>query len=90
MNSSMTQIRERNLEIGKMSESTRVGVSRLQRAMQDASESLGQFRADSGQRAPDTQALQVDELEPIGVAPTVYREEDMSALESAQPTRASV
>jgi methyl-accepting chemotaxis protein len=90
MNSSMTQIRERNVEIGKVSESTRVGVSRLQKAMHDASESLGQFRADSGQRTPDTQALKVDELEPIGVAATVYREEDMSALESAAPTRASV
>ena len=90
MNSSMTQIRERNLEIGKVSESTRVGVSRLQRAMQDASESLAQFRSDSGGRIPDTQALQLDELEPIGVAPTVYREEDMSALESAERTRASV
>ncbi|MEE4144901.1 MAG: methyl-accepting chemotaxis protein [Halieaceae bacterium] len=90
MNSSMTQIRERNLEIAKVSESTRVGVSRLQRAMQDASESLGQFRADSGNRVSDTQSIRVDELEPIGVASTVYREEDMSALESAEPSRASV
>lgn len=90
MNSSMTQIRERNLDISKVSESTRVGVSRLQRAMQDASDSLGQFRAESGNRILDTQTIRVDELEPIGVAPTVYREEDMSALETAEPSRASV
>lgn len=90
MNSSMRQIGERNLEIGKASESTRVGVARLQRAMQDASESLGKFRLGAGRGASETQAIQVEELEPIGVAPRVYREEDMSALESAEPTRASV
>ena len=38
----------------------------------------------------ENQAIQVEELEQIGVAPTVYREEDMSALESSEPTRASV
>ena len=90
MNSSMTQIREKNLEIGKVSESTRVGVARLQRAMQDASESLGKFKADSANRAPESKAIKMEGLEPIGVAATVYREEDMSALESAEPTRASV
>jgi len=90
MNSSMTQIRERNLEIGKVSESTRVGVTRLQHAMQDAAESLGKFKSGAGERTPENQAIQLEELEPIGVAPTVYREEDMSALESSEPTRASV
>lgn len=90
MNSSMTQIRERNLEIGKVSESTRVGVTRLQHAMQDAAESLGKFKSGAGERTAENQAIQVEELEPIGVAPTVYREEDMSALESSEPTRASV
>ena len=90
MNSSMTQIREKNLEIGKVSESTRVGVARLQRAMQDAAESLGKFKADSANRAPESKAIKMEGLEPIGVAATVYREEDMSALESAEPTRASV
>jgi methyl-accepting chemotaxis protein len=90
MNSSMTQIRERNLEIGKVSESTRVGVARLQHAMQDAAESLGKFKSGAGERTAENQAIQVEELEQIGVAPTVYREEDMSALESSEPTRASV
>jgi twitching motility protein PilJ len=88
MNSSMTQIRERNIEIGKFSESTRMGVGRLQRAMRDASESLGKFKAGSAAAHADDASTERDELEPIGVAPRVYREEDMSALETSQKARA--
>ena len=90
MKSSMSQIRERNQEIGKFSESTKVGVARLQRSMRDAAESLGQFR--SGGHAPAVAvATRPEELESIGVAPRVYLEEDMSALESAdRAARASV
>ena len=90
MNSSMTQIRERNLEIGKVSESTVIGVGRLQRAMRDASESLGQFKPVGTTRVTGSEAVQVEEVESIGVAPTVYREEDMTALEAGEPSRASV
>lgn len=90
MNSSMTQIRERNTEIGKFSESTRVGVGRLQRTMRDASESLGKFKTGGGVSRSDISSAERDELEPIGVAPRVYREEDMSALEGSEQTRASV
>jgi len=88
MNSSMTQIRERNIEIGKFSESTRMGVGRLQRAMRDASESLGKFKAGSAAAHADDASAEPDELEPIGVAPRVYREEDMSALETSEKARA--
>jgi twitching motility protein PilJ len=90
MNSSMTQIRERNLEIGKFSESTRVGVGRLQRTMRDASESLGKFKAGGAAVHSDGMNAELDELEPIGVATRVYREEDMSALETSEQARASV
>jgi twitching motility protein PilJ len=90
MNSSMTQIRERNLEIGKFSESTRVGVGRLQRTMRDASESLGKFKAGGAAVHSDGMNAELDELEPIGVATRVYREEDMSALEASEQARASV
>ena len=90
MNSSMTQIRERNLEIGKVSESTVIGVGRLQRAMRDASESLGQFKPVGTPRVTGNESVQAEEVESIGVAPTVYREEDMTALEAAEPSRASV
>jgi len=89
MNSSMAQIRERNLEIGKFSESTRGGVARLQRSMRDASESLARFKAERD-RGRTHSASDVAELEQIPAAPRVYREEDMSALENAGRTRASV
>jgi methyl-accepting chemotaxis protein len=90
MNSSMTQIRERNTEIGKFSESTRLGVGRLQRTMRDASESLGKFKAGGAAAQGSDTGNKLDELEPIGVAPRVYREEDMSALETSEQARASV
>jgi twitching motility protein PilJ len=90
MNNSMTQIRERNQEIGKFSESTRVGVGRLQRTMRDASLSLGNFKAEGAPARSNNVSAELDELEPIGVAPRVYREEDMSALETSEQARASV
>ncbi|MEM6579724.1 MAG: methyl-accepting chemotaxis protein [Pseudomonadota bacterium] len=90
MNSSMTQMRERNEEIGTFSESTRVGVGRLQKSMRDAADSLGKFKAGRGSVSSESMASEVNELEPIGVAKTVYREEDMSALEASEQARASV
>tara|TARA_R110001592_G_scaffold337300_1_gene623577 strand:+ start:187297 stop:189375 length:2079 start_codon:yes stop_codon:yes gene_type:complete len=90
MNSSMTQIRERNIEIGKFSESTRIGVGRLQRTMRDASASLGKFKAGGTVNQSKDVSAELEELEPIGVAPRVYREEDMSALEASEQARASV
>lgn len=90
MNNSMAQIRERNKEIGKFSEATRLGVSRLQRSMRDAAESLGQFRIDVGAEVADSSVGELEELEPIAAAARVYREEDMSALESEEQKRATV
>jgi len=90
MNSSMTQIRERNTEIGKFSEGTRLGVGRLQRTMRDASTSLGKFKAGGAAAPGNDMGAELDEVEPIGVAPRVYREEDMSALETSEQARASV
>jgi len=90
MNTLMSQIRERNLEIGKFSETTQRGVARLQKSMRDASDSLGQFKADSGPETAAAPSSEPDDLETIGVASRVYREEDMSALESAERARASV
>ena len=90
MNSSMTQIGDRNLEIGKFSESTKAGVSRLQKTLRDAAESLGQFKPDGGAGKAERESTDVEDLERIGAAPRVYREEDMSAFEVAQRVRASV
>ncbi|MCB1700429.1 MAG: hypothetical protein KDI14_06270, partial [Halioglobus sp.] len=90
MNSSMTQIRERNLEIGKFSEFTKLGVARLQKTMRDASESLAQFRSGGSTVIAGAVRTRIEDLEQIGVAPRVYLEEDMSALEDAEQVRASV
>jgi twitching motility protein PilJ len=90
MNNSMAQIRERNMEIGKFSEATRLGVARLQRSMRDASAGLSQFRLDGGEERSDSDKANPEELEPIRVASRVYLEEDMSALETAEQARASV
>ena len=90
MNSSMAQIRERNLEIAKFSESTQLGVTALQKSMRDAARSLGQFRIDASARLPEAGAKDIAELDHIPAAARVYREEDMSALETADTVRASV
>ena len=89
MNNSMTQIRERNMEIGKFSESTMIGVARLQRTMRDASDSLGKFRLGASPVAAE-QPAHPEDLERIAVSSRVYREEDMSALEGAERARVSV
>ncbi len=90
MNSSMTQIRERNMEIGKFSESTKLGVLRLQRSMRDASDSLGKFRLGTSRVAVEHRAVFAEDLERIAAAPRVYREEDMSAFETAERVTATV
>ena len=90
MNNSMAQIRERNVEISKFSEATRLGVARLQRSMREASDGLGQFRIDPAAAAPVSDTANPETLEPIGAASRVYLEEDMSALEAAEQARASV
>ncbi len=89
MNKSMAQIRERSVEIGKLSDATRSGVGRLQRSMHQAFTGLDQFQLDT--RAASTPApAAVKELDKIAVPSRVYREEDMSALEAAEGARASV
>lgn len=90
MNSSMAQIRERNLEISRFSESTQLGVTSLQESMREASRSLGQFRIDSRASLPEEDLEETAELEHIPAATRVYREEDMSALEVADAVRATV
>jgi len=90
MNSSMTQIRERNMDIGKFSESTKLGVLRLQRSMRDAADSLGKFRLGASRAVVEPRAVFAEDLERIAAAPRVYREEDMSAFESTERVKATV
>jgi twitching motility protein PilJ len=90
MSSSMAEIRELNMEIGELSGSTQLGVTRLQTSMRDASHNLGQFRIDGESAYRQAPVGEVEELEPIGNAKQVYREDEMSALETAHKSRVSV
>ena len=89
MSSSMAEIAERNLEITELNETAQKDVNSLQRSMQSAVSSLGQFRIDSD-GAYSAAVGEVEDLESIRSATRVYREEEMSALESAQKKRASL
>ncbi|WP_188109565.1 methyl-accepting chemotaxis protein [Pseudohalioglobus sediminis] len=92
MSSSMAEIRERNLEISELNETAQKGVNSLQRSMREAAQNLGQFRIDgnSAYQAAVESEGDVNELESIRAATQVYREEEMSALESAEKARASL
>ena len=48
MNSSMSEIRDRNLEISKFSETTQGGVGSLQESMRNVAENLRQFKIETG------------------------------------------
>ncbi len=90
MNSSMARISERNLDISEYSEHTQAGVSNLQKSMRNVAESLSQFRIEEG----DVQALsskdQPGSLESIKSSRKIYREDEMSALESEERDRLTV
>ena len=88
MSSSMAEIRERNLEISELSASTQDGVNALQCCVGEVAEGLDHFRTESD--SAYQRSMPGEELEPVRTATRVYREEEMSALEAAQPTRASV
>ena len=88
MSSSMAEIRERNLEISELSASTQDGVNALQSRVGEVAEGLDHFRTESD--SAYQRSMPGEELEPVRTATRVYREEEMSALEAAQPTRASV
>lgn len=90
MSSSMAEIRERNMEIGELSESTQVGVSALQNCVGEVAEGLDLFRTQADSAYQRSTPGEVEELETVRTATRVYREEEMTALETAQPTRASI
>ncbi len=89
MNSSMDEIRERNLDISEYSESTQVGVSGLKASMRDVAENLRQFKIEKA-RTDEPGLSTAEDLKHIQDASQIYGEEEMSALESAEETRASV
>jgi twitching motility protein PilJ len=89
MNSSMDEIRERNLDISEYSESTQVGVSGLKTSMRDVAANLRQFKIEKA-RGDEQGLTAVEDLTQIQDASQIYREEEMTALESVKETRASV
>ncbi|RLA48447.1 MAG: hypothetical protein DRQ97_04230 [Gammaproteobacteria bacterium] len=90
MNSSMDEIRERNLDISEYSKSTQMGVSSLKASMRDVAENLRQFKIEK-MRGDDQDGLSaVGDLKHIQGASQIYHEEEMKALESAKEARASV
>ena len=90
LSSSMAEIRERNMEIGELSESTQVGVSALQNCVGEVAEGLDHFHTEADSAYKRSIPGEVDELDAVRTAPRVYREEEMSVLETAPTTRASV
>ena len=76
MNSSMSEIRERNLEISEYSEFTQGGVASLQNSMRDVADNLSQFKIEE----------ESGDVGPSG-ARKVYEEDGMAVLETTQEER---
>jgi len=82
MNNSMSEIRDRNLEISEFSEYTQGGVGSLQKSMRDVAENLSQFKIEKDESARAA-------LHSAG-SRKVYAEDEMSALETTDEERLSV
>jgi len=87
MNSSMDAIRERNAEIGTYNETTRQGVSNLNRSMIQVERSLSQFRIEETSETDRTLAA-IEDLKKIQSARKVLDEDEMKALETSKPVQA--
>lgn len=83
MNSSMAEIRERNLDISEYSEETQVGVSALQQSMRAVAQSLSQFRIEEDAAAGDSGLAELDDMKHIPSPAKLYDEREMSELEKA-------
>ncbi len=89
MSSSMSEIRDRNIEISELNEFAQKGVAALQNSIRDAARSLGQFRIDANSAydiAPPSG--EVEDLESFRAATQVYVEDEVSAPEGAEKKRA--
>ncbi|TXS93722.1 methyl-accepting chemotaxis protein [Parahaliea maris] len=83
MNSSMAEIRERNLDISEYSEETQGGVSALQQSMRAVAQSLSQFRIEEDAAAGDSGLAELDDMKHIPSPAKLYDEREMSELEKA-------
>ena len=84
MNSSMAEIRERNLDISEYSEHTQGGVSALQQSMRAVAENLSQFRIEEDVAAGDAGLAELDGMEHIPEARRIYDEREMEQLEHGE------
>ena len=84
MNNSMSEIRERNVDISEYSEFTQIGVSSLQKSMRDVAKNLSEFKIEETSGAGASRVSGPRDLEQLQVAETVYQEEEMSALENGE------
>jgi hypothetical protein len=83
MNSSMSRISERNLDISEYSEFTQIGVSSLQKSMRDVAQNLSEFKIEETAAMARVSGLKGPrDLENLQEAGRVYQEEEMSALET--------
>ena len=83
----MDAIRDRNAEISTYSETTRQGVSNLNRSMTQVERSLSQFRIEETSEADRTLAA-IEDLKKIQSARKVLDEDEMKALEGSKPVQA--
>ncbi len=84
MNSSMAEIRERNLDISEYSEQTQVGVSALQQSMRAVAQSLSQFRIEEDAASGDAGLAEPEQMAPVPEARRIYDEREMSQLEDSE------
>ena len=83
MNNSMSEIRERNVDISEYSEFTQIGVSSLQKSMRDVAQNLSEFKIEETAAMGRVSGLKGPrDLEHLQEAGRVYQEEEMSALEA--------
>ena len=90
MNNSMAEIRERNVDIAEYSEFTQLGVSQLQSSMRDVADNLSQFRIEEGVANAAFDLKTSGEVEHVNGSPSQFDEAEMTALEDAEDTRASL
>lgn len=87
MNNSMSEIRERNVDISEYSEFTQIGVSSLQKSMRDVAQNLSEFKIEEAPSTTTASNLKGPrDLEHLQEAGRVYKEEEMSALEVGNET----
>lgn len=89
MNSSMDEIRERNVDISRFSQSTQVGVSSLQQSMREVAQNLRQFKIED-ESIDGASLADLEEVTHISEPTRVYGEDEMSAMEAAASAKESV